>query len=150
MSTLDLTSYDTLSFDCYGTLIDWESGIIDALGPLLALNRSELSRSAQLEAFAHHETRLQQASPRAPYPMILREVHRAVAAAFGFKTTAELDAAFGDSVGDWPPFSDSCEALQRLRTTYRLVILSNVDMQSLDCSARTQVSTARVYIKSAQ
>jgi len=136
MNSLDSIGYDTLSFDCYGTLIDWESGILEALGPLLALNRSDVGRSDQLEAFAHHETRLQQASPAAAYPMILREVHQAVAASFGFKTTAELDAAFGDSVGDWPPFLDSSDALHRLATRYRLVILSNVDLQSFAGSQR--------------
>ena len=135
MSSLDPTAYDTLSFDCYGTLIDWESGIIGALGPLLARNRSDLSRSELLAAFAHNETRIQQAAARAPYPKVLREVHRAVAGAYGFKTTAELDAAFGDSVGDWPAFPDSSDALARLATKYRLVILSNVDRQSF---ARTQ------------
>ena len=136
MKALDLDSYDTLSFDCYGTLIDWEVGIVDALGPLLALNRSGLSISDQLAAFAEHETRIQQASPGTAYPLILREVHRALAAAFDFKTTAELDAAFGDSVADWPPFIDSNDALARLAAKYRLVILSNVDMQSFAASQR--------------
>lgn len=136
MNPLDISSYDTLSFDCYGTLIDWEVGIVDALAPLLALNRSDLSIADQLEAFAEHETRIQQASPRTSYPMILREVHRALAAAFDLKTTAELDAAFGDSVADWPPFVDSSDALARLATRYRLVILSNVDLQSFAGSQR--------------
>ncbi len=136
MSALDPTAYDTLSFDCYGTLIDWESGIVGALEPLLARNRGDLGRSEQLAAFAHHETRIQQASPRAPYPLVLREVHRAVADAYGFETTADLDAAFGDSVGDWPAFPDSSDALARLATRYRLVILSNVDGQSFERSAR--------------
>ncbi len=135
MSALDPAAYDTLSFDCYGTLIDWESGIIGALGPLLARNGSDLSRSEQLAVFADHETRIQQASPRAPYPMVLREVHRAVAGAYRFETTAELDAAFGDSVGDWPAFPDTGDALARLATRYRLVILSNVDLHSF---ARSQ------------
>lgn len=136
MAKLDLTSYDALSFDCYGTLIDWEAGIVDALGPLLAFNRSDLGPADRLEAFAHHETRLQKASPQASYPMILREVHQALAATFGFKTTAELDAAFGDSVADWQAFPDSIEALERLATRYRLVILSNVDMKSFQGSVR--------------
>jgi 2-haloalkanoic acid dehalogenase type II len=136
MNVLDLSSYDALSFDCYGTLIDWEVGIVDALGPLLALNRSDLSIADQLAAFAEHETRIQQAAPRMVYPMVLREVHRALAAAFGFKTTPELDAAFGDSVADWPPFVDSSDALRRLATRYRLVILSNVDVQSFAGSQR--------------
>ncbi len=136
MNALDLGSYDTLSFDCYGTLIDWEVGIVDALGPLLALNRSDVSLVDQLAAFAEHETRIQQASPRAAYPLILREVHQALAAAFEFKTTLELDAAFGDSVADWPPFVDSSDALERLATKYRLVILSNVDSQSFASSQR--------------
>lgn len=136
MNVLDLSSYDALSFDCYGTLIDWEAGIVEALGPLLALNRIDLSITDQLATFAEHETRIQQASPRTAYPMILRAVHRALAAAFDLETTAELDAAFGDSVADWPPFVDSTDALQRLATKYRLVVLSNVDMKSFAGSQR--------------
>lgn len=133
---LDLGAYDTLSFDCYGTLIDWEAGVGEALQPLFALNVTHFDPVAQLEIFARHETLLQQADPTAEYPTILRRVHQAIAAESGLKTTPQLDAAFGDSVADWPAFDDSNQALTRLATRYRLVILSNIDDQSFAASAR--------------
>ncbi|MCP3976672.1 MAG: haloacid dehalogenase type II [bacterium] len=136
MSGLDLTTYDTLSFDCYGTLIDWDAGIVEALQPLFALNVTHLDPVAQLEIFGRHESALQQADPTAGYTTILRRVHQAVAAESGLKTTPQLDAAFGDSVADWPAFEDSHDALARLATRYRLVILSNIDDQSFAASAR--------------
>lgn len=132
----DLAAYDTLSFDCYGTLIDWEAGIVEALQPLFALNVTHFDPAAQLEIFARHETALQQAYPAVEYPTILRRVHRALAAESGLKTTPQLDAAFGDSVADWPAFEDSNDALTRLATRYRLVILSNIDDQSFAASSR--------------
>jgi 2-haloalkanoic acid dehalogenase type II len=136
MASLDIAGYDTLSFDCYGTLIDWEAGIVDALGALLALNRRDVLPVEQLAAFATHETSVQQESPDLGYPLILRRVHRAIADEFELQTTPELDAAFGDSVADWPAFPDANDALRRLATRYRLVILSNVDLQSFAGSQR--------------
>lgn len=137
MSDLDLAAYETLSFDCYGTLIDWEAGILEALGPLLAYNVRRVAAADQLEAFARHETLLQQGEPKASYPTILRKVHNELATEFDMRTTLGLDAAFGDSVADWPAFADSSDALRRLATRYRLVILSNIDDQSFAGSART-------------
>ena len=136
ISDLDLAAYDTLSFDCYGTLIDWEAGIVKALQPLFALNVTDLDPVAQLEVFSRHETTMQLADPTTEYPTILRRVHQAIAAESGMKSTLQLDAAFGDSVADWPAFADSNDALTRLATRYRLVILSNVDDQSFAASAR--------------
>jgi len=134
-AALDLAAYDTLSFDCYGTLIDWEAGIVAALSPLLAHNDRELAAADLLEAFARHESTVQERNPALVYSALLTAVHRAVASDLGLATTDELDEMFAASVAGWPPFADSAGALERLATRYRLVILSNVDEASFAASA---------------
>ncbi len=126
-----------MSFDCYGTLIDWESGIWEALQPLLHDNdHSDMDRRRILEAFAEVESAAQARAPSTVYPRILSLVHRQLAGRFGLSTTMELDEAFGESVPDWPPFDDSAAALQALSTRFRLVILSNVHRAGFAASAR--------------
>ena len=130
-----LSDFKLLSFDCYGTLIDWESGIWAALQPLVARSDKALGRDALLARFGFHEHRLQQARPEQPYPGILAGVHAALAAEAGVRSDAALDQAFGASVPDWPAFGDSAAALRALQQHYRLVILSNVDRAGFAGSA---------------
>ena len=93
--TKSLTDYKALTFDCYGTLIDWESGIWDALQPLLLENgRSDIYRVPALSAFAEEESAQQARTPDMLYPDILQRVHGSLAARFGMGTTPEMDAAF--------------------------------------------------------
>jgi len=123
-----LSEFEVLSFDCYGTLIDWETGIWDALQPLIMHNAARgPARSEGLAQFAALESRIESEQPTLPYSEILRRVHAALAEATGLRTTAELDREFGRSVGAWPAFPDTAEALRFLKTRFRLVILSNVD-----------------------
>lgn len=132
-----LLNFDALSFDCYGTLIDWESGIWDALQPLLAADGAgAVTRSEALKAFAEAESAREKLAPGAVYPDILTATHRALAERFGLETNAELDAAFGQSVPLWPAFPDTAEALRFLKTRYRLVILSNVHLEGFAASNR--------------
>ena len=132
-----LCDFELLSFDCYGTLIDWETGIWDALQPLLMSNdANEIHRREALGRFATQENRLQTAHPTLAYPLLLERVHQAIAGDFGLATTAELDRGFGGSVPDWPAFADSADALRFLQRRYRLVILSNVDRDSFAGSNR--------------
>ncbi|HSL27285.1 MAG TPA: HAD family hydrolase [Acidimicrobiia bacterium] len=142
-----LTDYRAISFDCYGTLIDWETGIWDALQPLLAANgRADLVRGAALHAFATHESDQQSRTPDLPYPRILELVHRAMAAELALATTDELDTAFGASLPHWPAFADSADSLRYLQMRYRLVILSNVDRAGFGASStRLGVEFAAVY-----
>ncbi len=122
-----ISEYRVLSFDCYGTLIDWEAGIWEALQPLLLDNgRGDIDRGTTLAAFAEAESEVEARSPALGYPRILALVHRQLAGRFGLTTTMEMDEAFGDSVPNWPAFEDSPAALAKLATRYRLVILSNV------------------------
>ena len=125
-----LQDFAVLSFDCYGTLIDWESGLWTALQPLLARSAAPPARAAALERFAETEARVQAEAPTLRYPDVLAEVHRRLADAWGVAPDAAAASRFGASVGDWPAFPDTADALRRLKRRYRLVILSNVDRAS--------------------
>jgi len=129
-----LGDFKVLTFDCYGTLIDWESGIWTALQPLLARAATLPSREAALAAFARHETAQEAETPGLHYSDLLARVHRRLAAEWGVADGEAEAAAFGGSVGDWPPFPDSAAALSYLRRFYKLAILSNVDRASFAAS----------------
>lgn len=131
-----LTDYRALTFDCYGTLIDWESGIWDGLQPLLMANASAIERDTALSAFAEAESAQEAATPDMPYPQILENVHRALARRFDLNTMIELDRGFGNSVAHWPAFPDTADALRILKRHYKLVILSNVNRDGFAASNR--------------
>jgi 2-haloacid dehalogenase len=131
---MGLTDFKALTFDCYGTLIDWESGIHTALGPLLAKSADPIDRNTALEAFAGFETAQERETPGMRYPDLLARVHARLAKHWGIEADANLDERFGASVPDWPAFADSAESLAYLGKHYQLVILSNVDRQSFASS----------------
>ncbi len=132
-----LADFGVLTFDCYGTLIDWESGIWDALQPLLMANEgAPVTRAVALEAHAAEESAQQAATPDMLYPEILARVHVALARRFDLRSTADLDAAFGASVAHWPAFADTADALRVLKEHYKLVILSNVNRDGFAASNR--------------
>lgn len=129
--------YRALSFDCYGTLIDWETGIWDALQPLIATSdRLDITRREALATFSRHESEVQSEHPRMLYPDVLATVHRRMTEDLDLPVVAGLDTAFGGSVGHWPAFADTADALRFLRRRFRLVILSNVDRRSFSGSER--------------
>jgi 2-haloacid dehalogenase len=141
-----LSDYAVLTFDCYGTLIDWETGISEALAPWLVRAGVSLERDQVLEAFAQLESAQQAATPSMRYPELLAEVHRGLAERFGIAPDAGAAAAFGASVGNWPAFADSAEALAHLGQHYQLAILSNVDRASFARSnARLGVRFDAIY-----
>ncbi len=162
-----LSDHDVLTFDCYGTLIDWESGICAALTPLLARAGIDLahadggpspvgmglaragigfSRDTVLEAFSRLESRQQEKTPEMLYPDLLAEVHRQLAIEWDVAHDPAEAAAFGRSIGDWPAFADTVEALTYLKQHFRLVILSNVDRQSFQATQqRLNVSFDAIY-----
>ncbi len=132
-----LTDFRVLTFDCYGTLIDWESGIWDALQPLIMGNTpADVTRGRALAAFAVLESQHEQETPNLSYPEILARVHRSIADRFGLRSSAALDHAFGASVPEWPAFADTADALRILKEHYRLVILSNVHREGIVGSNR--------------
>ena len=141
-----LRDFQVLSFDCYGTLIDWESGIWAALQPLLAKVGEAPLRETALAAFARYESAQQAATPGLLYAELLARVHRRLAAEWGIAPDEAAERAFGASVGEWPAFADSALALAYLQRFYRLVILSNVDRASFALSnARLGVAFAAIY-----
>jgi 2-haloacid dehalogenase len=125
-----LSDFSVLTFDCYGTLIDWETGIGEALAPWLVRAGLGLRRDQILEAFAELESAQQVATPSLRYPELLAKVHRGLAERFGVAPDPKAAERFGASVGNWPAFADSAGALAYLKQHYRLVILSNVDRAS--------------------
>lgn len=141
-----LRDFKVLSFDCYGTLIDWESGIAAALAPLAARSPRPRSREEMLESFARHESAQEAETPGLRYSELLARVHRRLAGEWEAPAEEAEPAAFGRSVRDWPAFPDSAEALAYLKGFYKLVILSNVDRASFAASAvRLGVSFDAVY-----
>ena len=126
--TLNYDNYDALSFDCYGTLIDWERGIWVAFQPLLAKNKhQQIDQKQVLAEFAAFESKIQSDRPDMHYPDVLRGIHKWFAEKYDLVTNEEFDRAFGASVSEWPVFLDTIEALADLKNRYKLVILSNVD-----------------------
>jgi 2-haloacid dehalogenase len=123
---LDLTRYSILSFDCYGTLIDWERGILAALRPLLERHGVALSDDKILETFGAIETAAE-AGPYLPYREVLARSVDGFGERYGFQPTAEERASLAESVAQWPPFPDTVAGLHALGKHYQLAILSNID-----------------------
>ena len=127
------SAFRAFTFDCYGTLIDWEQGMLRALRALLAIDADD---EALLAAFARHEHAIQEENPALIYPEVLGRVCKAIAADFSHVATDEKAHAFGASIADWPPFPDTVEALAYLKQHGLLMVLSNVDRASFAHSAR--------------
>lgn len=141
-----LRDFKVLTFDCYGTLIDWETGLFDGLRTLVARSRRAMSQDQALEEFGRHEFAQQGETPAMPYAHLLAVVYRRLAKAWEITTTDEEANAFGASVPSWPEFPDSAEALQYLKRYYKLVILSNVDRVSFRASnVRLKVDFDAIY-----
>jgi 2-haloacid dehalogenase len=123
---LDLDQFDVLTFDCYGTLIDWEAGMLGAMRPILDRHGVSADDEELLERYARHEAGLEDGA-YLPYREVLARGLAGVAGELGVTATPEELAAFGGSVVDWPPFPDSHDALARLKSRYRLVVITNCD-----------------------
>jgi 2-haloacid dehalogenase len=123
---LDFTNFTWLTFDCYGTLIDWESGILGAVRPLLAASGRNLSTDGILELYAAIETR-EEAGPYRPYREILETCMRRMAARLALTLDDRQAHVLADTIAKWPPFPDSADALARLKRRYKLAVISNID-----------------------
>lgn len=143
---MKLTDFKVLTFDVYGTLIDWESGMISSLKPLTDKIEAELTRDEILEAHAHHESTTQRWTPAKKYFELLPVVYRRLAEEWGVEVSWEECQAYGLSVRQWPAFADSREALAYLKQHYKLVVLTNTDNQSFQGSnARLGVHFDGIY-----
>ena len=125
-SGLDYGRFEALTFDCYGTLIDWEAGLADAFRPILAAHGVPLEDEDVLKRFAGYEAAAE-AGPYQTYRNVLAAGLRGVAGELGLEPSTEESAAFSGSVVDWPAFPDSAEALARLKSRYRLGVITNCD-----------------------
>jgi len=123
---LDFSQFEVLTFDCYGTLIDWETGILGALRPILAAHRIKPADEELLESYAIAESRAESGVFK-PYKEILKEVVREIGTRFRCQPSEEEQRSLPESVKTWQPFPDTVEALKRLHRYYKLSIISNID-----------------------
>lgn len=131
---MKLSDYKALTFDVYGTLIDWESGMVAGLKPLTDRVSRSLSRDDILEAHAYYESTTQRWTPSKKYYDLLAVVYRRLAEEWGVEVTWEECEAYGLSVRQWPAFEDSRDALAYLKQHFKLVVLTNTDNLSFSGS----------------
>jgi putative hydrolase of the HAD superfamily len=123
---LDVTKFKALSFDCYGTLIDWEAGIAAVLAPWAREQGLGLSEEDLLLAYADNEAAVERETPAARYPDVLAAAFRRTGGGLQRPVSEEWAQRLGNSVPDWPAFPDSAGAVARLARHYQLIIVSNV------------------------
>jgi 2-haloalkanoic acid dehalogenase type II len=132
---MSLTDFAAVSFDCYGTLIDWEAGIHDGLRPILHRlppeHRYRTTPSTVLERFSSLQAMLEADRPDLLYADILATCYHMIAQEENVEITEPERVSFGRSVKDWPAFSDSVAGLQKLKRYYKLILLSNVDHENI-------------------
>lgn len=135
MAQLDFDRFDVLTFDCYGTLIDWEAGILAGLRSILTPRGIEADNDSLLECYARAEPAIE-AAGYLRYREVLVRCAGAVCRELGVAAGPAELAAFGGSVGDWPAFPDSADALARLAARYVLAVITNCDDDLFAASAR--------------
>jgi len=145
---IDFKGVDALTFDCYGTLIDWEAGLAAAFRPVLEAHGVTTDHEDLLARYARHEAAAE-AGPYRRYREVLAGGLRGVADELGFTPTAEEIAAFSGSVGDWPAFADSVDALARLKRRFRLGVITNCD-DDLFAASNRQLGVEFDWIVTAQ
>jgi 2-haloacid dehalogenase len=123
---LDFNRFEILTFDCYGTLIDWETGLLASLQRILSAHSRKISDSQVLELYGTFEQLAEQGAFH-PYREVLQSVVRQFGDDLGFVPTAEETRSLPDSLARWKPWPDTVAALRQLKSRYRLAILSNVD-----------------------
>ena len=133
---LDFGSYRVLSFDCYGTLIDWEGGILAAFESLLMGRGVSVSDDELLRLYGEFEREGQGKRPFLSYRQVLSRIVSGLGERLGFRPDAEELGTLAESMKRWRPFDDTITALRALKEWYRLAIISNVDRDLFDASAR--------------
>lgn len=128
MSQFDAADIKAITFDCFGTLVDWEAGILGALGMLCERYGIDHppARHELLAMFASLEAEAERGEYR-PYREVLADVTLGFAARLGFQLAAADKSLIADSIKDWPAFADTAESLRRLKQRYKLGVLSNID-----------------------
>jgi len=123
---IDFTRFEILTFDCYGTLIDWEAGILSVLHQILSNHGKEIDDATLLQLYGDFEQRAEEA-PFQPYREVLASVVRQFGKELGFTPTPEEVRSLPDSLSKWRPWPDTIASLRQLKARFRLAILSNVD-----------------------
>jgi 2-haloacid dehalogenase len=126
MAAIDYGGFEVLTFDCYGTLIDWEAGIATGLRAVTRAHGVDAPDEELLATYARHEAALE-AGPYLRYRDVLARACRGVCADLGIEPTDDEAAAFAGSVGEWPAFADSAAALAALAARFRLAVITNCD-----------------------
>ncbi|MCP4392563.1 MAG: HAD hydrolase-like protein [Gammaproteobacteria bacterium] len=143
---MKLSDFKMLTFDTYGTLIDWESGIYNALEPLLDKVPIKLGRDEVLELFAEFEMRQQADTPAQVYSSLLADVARSIANKWQIKISDQEAFDFGRSVKHWPAFDDSAETLNYLRRHFLMATVTNCDRISyMGSNARLEIEWDAIY-----
>ena len=122
----DFSPFEALTFDCYGTMIDWETGILAGLRHVLEPRGITAGDEQLLESYGRQEAAVE-SGPYLRYRGVLARSLRGVCEELGFAPTAAEEAAFGGSIADWPAFPDSHAALERLATRFKLGVITNCD-----------------------
>jgi 2-haloacid dehalogenase len=135
VSELDFGRFDAITFDCYGTLIDWEQGILNALQPVLAPRGVEADDDQLLERYARHEAELER-GPYLRYRDVLARSLRGLCLELGFRPSSAEESEFALAIGDWPAFPDTARALRRLKRRFRLGVITNCDRDLFALSGR--------------
>ncbi len=124
---LDFERFQWLSFDCYGTLVDWETGISDAVADALGPHDIHMSRSEILALFAEVEPQIQQGGRYLEYRRVLRRVMAMIGVKLEIQFTESEMNCLVNTLGSWPVFLDTRDALRSMKSRYKLAIISNVD-----------------------
>jgi 2-haloacid dehalogenase len=135
MREIDFSRFDAVTFDCYGTLIDWEQGILNALQPVLAPRGVDVGEDELLERYARHEAELE-AGPYLPYREVLAGSLHRLCGELGIGLSGDEAHGFAQAIGDWPAFHDTAPALRRLQTRYKLGVITNCDRDLFALSNR--------------
>jgi 2-haloacid dehalogenase len=126
---IDLSTIQAITFDCYGTLIDWEAGLRDYVTPILEQSRREVTPAAWVERW--ERIQFQMLTPYRSYREILARSYDATMQHFGIEAFVDAGAGLARSVAEWRPFPDTTAALRRLARRRRLAIISNIDRDLL-------------------
>ena len=145
---LSFNRFQALTFDCYGTLIDWETGIFSVLRPLLAAHAKIMSDAQILELYSNLEAEAEM-DPFRPYREVLQSVIVGFGRELGFLPSRQERHSLAASLARWKPFADTCESLRRLQARYRLAIISNVDDDLFSATA-PQLGVTFDYVATAQ
>lgn len=147
-SALDFNRFEVITFDCYGTLINWEEGILNCLRPILARHNKSADDATILKLFGDFEANAEQGDYRR-YRQVLESVVRGFGGHFGFAPASEESKSLPESLANWKPWPDTVAALHQLQQRFRLCIISNVD-DDLFAATQPQLEVKFDHVVTAQ